>query len=117
MVIELATIPDVQSLPDTRNLLIDRVGIRDIRQPVRIVDRSGEDQATIATFGMFVQLAPEVKGTHMSRFVEILEEHPGVYSLATFPELVREVASRLNSTHCEVEMHFPYFMRKVAQRR
>ncbi len=114
MVIELAAIPDVQSLPDTRNLSIDRVGIRDIRQPVRITDRSGDEQATIANFGMFVQLAPEVKGTHMSRFVEILEEHPGVYSLATFPELVREVASRLGSDRCEVEMHFPHFMRKAA---
>lgn len=114
MVIELAAIPDVQSLPDTRNLSIDRVGIRDIRQPVRILDRSTEEQHTVATFGMYVQLAPEVKGTHMSRFVEVLEEHPGVYSLATFPELVREVASRLESGRCEVEMHFPYFMQKAA---
>ena len=114
MVIELAAIPDVQSLPDTRNLSIDRVGIRDIRQPVRITDRSGEEHHTVATFGMFVRLAPEVKGTHMSRFVEILEEHSGVYSLATFPELVREVAVRLESDHCEVEMHFSYFMKKAA---
>ena len=114
MVIELAAIPDVQSLPDTRNLSIDRVGIRDIRQPVRILDRSAEEQHTIATFGMYVQLAPEVKGTHMSRFVEVLEEHPGVFSLATFPELVREVAGRLEAERCEVEMHFPYFMEKSA---
>jgi len=114
VVIELAAIPDVQSLPDTRNLSIDRVGIRDIRQPVRIVDRSAEEQHTVATFGMYVQLAPEVKGTHMSRFVEVLEEHPGVFSLATFPELVREVAGRLDATRCEVEMHFPYFMEKAA---
>jgi GTP cyclohydrolase I len=114
VVIELAAIPDVQSLPDTRNLSIDRVGIRDIRQPVRISDRTGDEQATIATFGMFVQLAPEVKGTHMSRFVEILEEHAGVYSLATFPELVREVAARLEAERCEVEMHFPHFMQKAA---
>jgi len=114
VVIELAAIPDVQSLPDTRNLSIDRVGIRDIRQPVRIVDRSGDEQATVATFGMYVQLAAEVKGTHMSRFVEILEEHPGTYSLATFPELVREVAARLESSRCEVEMQFPHFMRKAA---
>jgi GTP cyclohydrolase I len=95
-------------------LSIDRVGIRDIRQPVRITDRSGDEQPTIATFGMYVQLAPEVKGTHMSRFVEILEEHTGIYSLATFPELVREVASRLDADRCEVEMHFPHFMRKAA---
>jgi GTP cyclohydrolase I len=114
VVIELAAIPDVQSLPDMRNLSIDRVGIRDIRQPVRILDRSAEEQHTIGTFGMYVQLAPDVKGTHMSRFVEVLEEHPGVYSLATFPELVREIASRLGAEHCEVEMHFPYFMEKSA---
>lgn len=114
VVIELAAIPDVQSQTDERNLSIDRVGIRDIRQPVRIVDRAGIEQATIGTFGMFVQLAPEVRGTHMSRFVEILEERTGAYSLRSFPELVREVAARLESDHCEVEMHFPYFMRKVA---
>ena len=114
MVIELAAIPDVQSLPDTRNLSIDRVGIRDIRQPVRIADRSGDEHPSIGTFSMYVQLAPEVKGTHMSRFVEILEEHPGVYSLETFPELVREVAARLDSERCEVEMHFSYFMKKAA---
>jgi len=95
-------------------LSIDRVGIRDIRQPVRILDRSAEEQHTIATFGMYVELAPEVKGTHMSRFVEVLEEHVGLFSLATFPELVREVAGRLDAERCEVEMHFPYFMEKAA---
>ncbi len=111
---ELAAIPDVQSLPDTRNLLIDRVGIRDIRQPVRIIDRGGIEQHTIATFGMYVELAPELKGTHMSRFVEVLEAHPGLYSLDTFPALLREVAKRLEAEACEVEMRFPYFMQKTA---
>ena len=82
MVIRLASIPDVQALPDTRNLSIDKVGIRDIRQPVKIIDRSGLEQPTIATFGMFVQLAPEVKGTHMSRFVEVLEENEGAFQSA-----------------------------------
>jgi GTP cyclohydrolase I len=114
VVIELAAIPDVQSLPDTRNLSIDRVGIRDIRQPVRILDRAGREQPTTASFGMFVQLSPAVKGTHMSRFVEILEEHPGDYSVATFADLAHEVAARLDSDRCEVEMAFPYFMRKAA---
>ncbi len=114
MVIRLASIPDVQALPDTRNLSIDRVGIRDIRQPVKVVDRSGLAQSTIATFGMFVQLAPEVKGTHMSRFVEVLEEREGALSLANFSELVQAVAMRLDANRCEVEMSFPYFMEKAA---
>ena len=114
MVIRLASIPDVQALPDTRNLSIDKVGIRDIRQPVKIIDRSGLEQPTIATFGMFVQLAPEVKGTHMSRFVEVLEEHEGALSLTNFPKLIQAVAERLNADHCEVEMSFPYFMEKAA---
>ena len=114
MVIRLASIPDVQALPDTRNLSIDKVGIRDIRQPVKIIDRSGLEQPTIATFGMFVQLAPEVKGTHMSRFVEVLEENEGALSLTNFPELIQAVAERLNADHCEVEMSFPYFMEKAA---
>jgi GTP cyclohydrolase I len=65
-------IADVQSSADTRRIPIDKVGIKDIRHPVRVMDRSGGEQHTIATFNMYVNLPHNFKGTHMSRFVEIL---------------------------------------------
>jgi len=65
-------IPDVQSSADTRQLAINKVGIKSIRHPVQISDRSGDVQHTVATFNMYVGLPHNFKGTHMSRFVEIL---------------------------------------------
>ncbi|HED18780.1 MAG TPA: GTP cyclohydrolase I FolE2, partial [Gammaproteobacteria bacterium] len=67
-----ASIADVQSSPDTRHIAIDKVGIKDIRHPVRVKDRSEGEQHTVATFNMYVNLPHDFKGTHMSRFVEIL---------------------------------------------
>src|SRR5699024_7970501 len=68
-------IEDVQGRPDLRHLAINKVGIQDVRHPVRIKQRAGGDQQTVATFGMFVNLPHHFKGTHMSRFVEILNAH------------------------------------------
>ncbi len=68
-------IPDVQASPDTRRLAIDRVGIKAIRHPVKIRERAGGVQGTVATFNMYVGLPHHFKGTHMSRFVEILNAH------------------------------------------
>ena len=68
-------IADVQQRADTRNLTIDKVGIKDIRHPVRVKDRSGWEQHTVANFNMYVELPHEFKGTHMSRFVEVLNNH------------------------------------------
>ena len=65
-------IEDVQSYADTRQIPINRVGVKDINHPVRVKDRSGGEKHTVANFNMYVNLPHEVKGTHMSRFVEIL---------------------------------------------
>jgi GTP cyclohydrolase I len=72
---EARSIEDVQARADTRRIPIDKVGIKGIRHPVRVRDRSGGEQHTIATFDMFVTLPHDFKGTHMSRFVEILHDH------------------------------------------
>jgi len=72
---DLQNIPDVQSTPDSRKLAIDKVGIKAIRHPMRIQERAGGAQHTVATFNMYVCLPHQFKGTHMSRFVQILEEH------------------------------------------
>ena len=68
-------IPDVQSSIDSRHLPIDKVGIKSIRHPVKVLDKSGGVQHTVATFNMYVGLPHNFKGTHMSRFVEILNSH------------------------------------------
>ena len=81
-------IPDVQSAEDKRKLAIDKVGIKAIRHPVRIAERGGGTQHTIATFNMYVGLPHHFKGTHMSRFVEILEAHEREITMQSFQAML-----------------------------
>jgi len=108
------SIPDIQSKVDTRQLAIDQVGIRAIRHPVKVRDRSHGEQYTIATFNMYVGLPHNFKGTHMSRFVEVLNDHDNVISIQSFREIVKEVANKLDSETSRIEMTFPYFLDKAA---
>jgi len=107
-------IPDVQRSADTRQLAIDRVGIKSIRHPVRIGDKSGGVQHTIAMFNMYVQLPHNFKGTHMSRFVEILNSHEREISVESFETILREMVERLEAESGRIEMSFPYFVNKAA---
>jgi GTP cyclohydrolase I len=107
-------IDDVQSRPDTRRIPIDRVGIKDIYHPVRVKDRSGGEQHTIANFNMYVHLPHDFKGTHMSRFVEILNEHEREISVESFNDMLTQMAERLDSGGGHLEMTFPYFVMKRA---
>jgi GTP cyclohydrolase I len=107
-------IPDVQATPDTRRLAIDRVGIKAIRHPARIRERGGGLQHTVAQFDMYVGLPHHFKGTHMSRFVEILNAHEREISPDTFRLMVREMAKKLEAESGELEMRFPYFVEKKA---
>ncbi|HEY5558111.1 MAG TPA: GTP cyclohydrolase FolE2 [Steroidobacteraceae bacterium] len=107
-------IDDVQGHPDTRRIPIDRVGIKDIYHPVRVKDRSGGEQHTIANFNMYVHLPHNFKGTHMSRFVEILNEHEREISVESFNEMLTQMTVRLNSEAGHLEMSFPYFIMKRA---
>ena len=111
---DLHNIPDVQSAPDSRKLAIDRVRIKSIRHPVRIQERSGGVQHTIALFNMYVCLPHRFKGTHMSRFVEILEEHEREITVESFQLMLREMLERLEAEEGHVEMCFPYFIEKKA---
>ncbi len=81
-------IEDVQSRADTRRIPINKVGIKDICHPVRVRDRSGGEQHTIANFNMYVNLPHDFKGTHMSRFVEILNTHEREISVKSFREMM-----------------------------
>ena len=107
-------IPDVQSSADTRQLAIDRVGIKAIRHPARIQERDGGVQHTIAYFNMYVGLPHQFKGTHMSRFVEILEAHEREISPDTFRTMLREMVRKLEAETGHIEMTFPYFVAKKA---
>ncbi len=107
-------IPDVQSSEDTRRIAIDRVGIKDIRHPVVVRDRSGREQHTVAAFNMYVGLPHNFKGTHMSRFVEILNQHEYEISVQSFRRMVSEMATALHARIGFIEMTFPYFVTKLA---
>src|SRR5881397_1456993 len=107
-------IPDVQSSEDRRKLAIDQVGIKAIRHPVRVAERSGGAQHTIAMFNMYVGLPHHFKGTHMSRFVEILEEHEREITVETFQVMLSEMVERLEAEEGHIEMSFPYFIEKKA---
>ncbi len=108
------TIADVQSSEDTRQIAINKVGIKDIRHPVRILDRNGYEQHTIATFNMYVNLPHNFKGTHMSRFVEILNQHEREISVKSFKDMLAEMTERLEAESGHIEMAFSYFVNKKA---
>ncbi len=107
-------IADVQSSEDTRRIAIDKVGIKDIRHPVRIKDRSEGEQHTIANFNMYVNLPHNFKGTHMSRFVEILNSHDYEITVESFKVMLTEMAERLEAESGHIEMSFPFFINKTA---
>ena len=111
---DLQNIPDVQSAPDSRKLAIDQVGIKAIRHPIRIMERGGQVQHTIAGFNMYVSLPHHFKGTHMSRFVEILAAQERELTVESFQAMLREMAVRLEAEAGRIEMSFPYFIEKSA---
>ena len=106
-------IADVQGSADGRNIAIDNVGIKDLRYPLMIADRSGT-QNTVASVSMYVALPPHYKGTHMSRFVDVLHGHRGTISVASFNGLLAELGGRLDAPTGRIELAFPYFVNKRA---
>jgi GTP cyclohydrolase IB len=106
-------IEDVQSRADTRRLPINRVGIKDISHPVRVRDRSAGEQHTVANFNMYVSLPHNFKGTHMSRFVEILHTEREI-SVESFRAMLGTMTERLEADTGHVEMSFPFFVMKKA---
>lgn len=107
-------IPDIQSSADTRRIAIDKVGIKSIRHPVRVAEREGGVQHTVASFNMYVGLPHDFKGTHMSRFVDILNANEREVSVENFEPMLRAMVERLEAETGHVEMRFPYFITKTA---
>jgi GTP cyclohydrolase I len=104
---------DIQSQPDSRDIRIDGVGVKGVRYPLTI--QSGEKVTpTVATFSMTVSLPPAVKGTHMSRFIEMLEAHTQAMTQEGFIAMAFDMLERLDAQSGTIEMRFPYFVRKAA---
>lgn len=109
-----APLPDTQNSQDTRHIAIDKVGIKDIRHPVVVSDKSGREQHTVANFNMYVHLPHNFKGTHMSRFVEILNRNEYEVTVKSFRRMLDEMIELLDSNEGHIEMTFPYFVNKTA---
>ncbi len=110
----METLTDIQNQPDSRNLAIDRVGVKQLRYPVQIRDKENAVQSTVATFSMAVDLPKEYKGTHMSRFVEVLNSHGPVLDVHSISNLPKELLERLQAKRAHVELRFPFFLNKPA---
>lgn len=110
---ESPAIPDVQSHPDARELAIDRVGIRNLRYPIRFADGDAP-QPTIANCSAYVALPADRKGTHMSRLVAVVDELPDPLTLASLPGVLDALLARLEADAGRIELAFPWFMRKSA---
>jgi GTP cyclohydrolase IB len=105
---------DVQNQRDTRNIPIDKVGIKNLRYPIIVRDRRDGRQHTVASINMYVDLPHEYKGTHMSRFVEMLHLLKTEISLQKFSELLKQMKKYLNAASAHIEIDFPYFIEKNA---
>ena len=105
---------DVQGSADSRHIAIDKVGIKRIRHPIRVRDRSQGEQHTIASFDMYVDLPHNFKGTHMSRFIEVLNNQEYEITVASFRNLLVEMTRRLEARSGHIAMRFPYFIKKYA---
>lgn len=105
---------DVQSQDDDRRIPIDKVGVNDLRYPITVLDRDHSVQHTIATLTLSVSLPHHFKGTHMSRFIEILNEHRGEVTIRTLPTILHTMKERLEAESAHVEVYFPYFIERSA---
>ena len=105
---------DIHNHRDTRNIDIDQVGVKGIRYPITVLDKDLGEQQTVAKINMYVDLPRYYKGTHMSRFVEILNEHSRRISLQNFAEILDEMKRKLKAKSAHMEVTFPYFIKKAA---
>lgn len=107
-------LPDIQSTPDTRGIAINQVGVSDLRYPIHVTDRHGKPFPTVATLSMSVLLPHHFKGTHMSRFLEVLSKHEGEVTSYTLPDILHDLKDRLHAEEAHIEVAFTYFVTKHA---
>lgn len=114
MIEHVRNLEDVQNHIDRRRVPIDQVGVSDLRYPIYVLDRKQAKQQTIARLSLAVNLPHHFKGTHMSRFIEVLNEHRGEVTMRTLPAILRDLKERLVAESARVEVVFPYFLERTA---
>jgi GTP cyclohydrolase I len=105
---------DVQSRNDERQVPIDQVGVCDLRYPITVLDRNHEKQQTIGRLTLSVSLPHHFKGTHMSRFIEVLDRHRGEVTIRTVPAILADLRKRLDADAAQITVEFPYFLERAA---
>jgi GTP cyclohydrolase I len=105
---------DTQSQRDSRQLAIDKVGVRGLLHPIEVLDKAHKKQDTVAKFSLLVDLPKDFKGTHMSRFVEVLNAHGRLVHVQNLPTMLHELQTKLDAQVAHIEVDFPYFMEKEA---
>jgi GTP cyclohydrolase I len=112
--VDAAPLEDVQGRADPRGIAIEQVGVTGLRYPITVLDRAQVRQPTVARITLSVDLPHHFKGTHMSRFLEVLEGHRGEVTLRTIPEILAELRRRLEAERARIEVEFPYFLERTA---
>jgi GTP cyclohydrolase IB len=105
---------DIQNQKDFRNIDIKKVGVKNIKYPIIVLDRARGTQPVNATINMYVNLPHHFKGTHMSRFVEVLNDFKGQLSIKTFQTILEKTRQKLHAQSAHMEIDFPYFLEKTA---
>lgn len=109
-----AVMPDVQNRPDERQIALDQVGVADLLYPIAVFDRDNQEQAVTARLSMSVSLPHHFKGTHMSRFLEVLNDHRGEFTMRTLPDILHQLKSRLEAEVAQIDVRFIYFLERKA---
>jgi GTP cyclohydrolase I len=107
-------LPDVQNEPANHHVEVDKVGVKNVKYPIVVRDKAKREQHTVANINMYVNLPHRFRGTHMSRFIEVLNKHRGRMSMHNMDELLHEVEKALDAKSAYLEMSFPYFVEKAA---
>lgn len=105
-------LPDIQNLSPEEKIPIEKVGIKNLRYPIKVLDREKGMQATVGEFNLYVDLPSHFKGTHMSRFVEVLNEFKEEIHVKNIKEILKKLKKRLNAKSAHLEVYFPYFIEK-----
>ncbi len=105
---------DVQNTPDTRGIDIEQVGVCDLTYPITVLDRENQRQQCAALISLSVSLPHHFKGTHMSRFLVVLAEHQGEFTMRTVPAILHDLKKRLDAESAQIEVEFPYFLQRKA---
>ena len=105
---------DTQNQKDFRKIDIKKVGVKNIKYPIVVLDRTRGTQPVNATINMYVNLPHHFKGTHMSRFVEVLNDFRGQINIKTFQLILGKMRQKLRAQSAHVEIEFPYFIKKTA---